>query len=187
MTKHVHSVLSQEASAELVGVVWHQGWNDGCSAGMVAEYERNLANLIRDVRSEFAAFGSPYFSIPVSGLDSWRGRVDRRNGIIAAQYAVSTYPAFRLTVAAEETRGFVRFYDETGGACNQGYHFNCNGETYFYVGTVAGQAMSALINRSWVQPYINTTNPEGGAEHGTHVDDGCEVNENSLRSQFGEW
>ena len=26
----------------------------------------------------------------------------------------------------------MRFFDETGGACNQGYHFNCNGETYLY-------------------------------------------------------
>ena len=53
----------------------------------------------------------------------------------------------------------MRFFDETGGACNQGYHYNCNGESYFYVGSVAGQCMAALLDGSWKQPYINTTNP----------------------------
>jgi len=124
---------------------------------MVAEYERNLANLIRDIRREFAAYGTPMVSVPVSGLDSWQGHVERRNGIIQAQFNVTQDAEFRSNVAATETRGFVRFFDETGGACNQGYHFNCNGESYFYLGTVAGQAMSSLLNNSWVQPYINTT------------------------------
>ena len=55
---------------------------------------------------------------------SWRGTVDRRNGVIHAQYAVSRYTNLTLgTVGAQETRGFVRFFDETGGACNQVYHF----------------------------------------------------------------
>ena len=171
-TAHVHAELSKLESPELVGVVWHQGWNDGCQASMVAEYERNLANLIRDIRSEFkSSYGTPLFSIPVSGLDSWRGRVARRNGIIHAQYAVSTYPEFKNNVASQETRGFVRFYDETGGACNQGYHFNCNGETYFYVGTVAGQAMSMLLNGTWVQPFINTTNPDDEADVEVEAED----------------
>ena len=89
------------------------------------------------------------WSIPVSGLDSWRGRVDRRNGIIHAQYAVTQYAENVGTVGAQETRGFVRFFDETGGACNQGYHYNCNGESYFYVGSVAGQSMSQLLDGTW--------------------------------------
>ena len=38
---------------------------------MVAEYERNLANLIRDVRAEFKAYGTPLFSTPASTLISF--------------------------------------------------------------------------------------------------------------------
>ena len=38
---------------------------------------------------------------------------------------------------------------------------SCNGESYFYVGTVAGQAMGALLDGTWTQPYINSTNPDG--------------------------
>ena len=34
-----------------------------------------------------------------------------------------------------------------------------NGESYFYVGTVAGQSMSGLLDGTWKQPYINSTNP----------------------------
>lgn len=158
-TEHAHAALKQLDSYELAGMVWHQGWNDGCSYDDVAEYERNLANLIGDIRREFKV-PQLKVSIPVSGMDSWRGTVDRRNGVIHAQYAVSQYTNLTLgTVGAQETRGFVRFFDETGGACNQGYHYNCNGESYYYVGSVAGQCMAALLDGTWKQPYINTTNP----------------------------
>jgi hypothetical protein len=223
-TAHAHTVLNELDSYEIAGMVWHQGWNDGCSYDMVVEYERNLANLIRDVRSEFAVPKLPV-SIPVSGMDSFRGRVDRRNGIIHAQYAVTQYPENVGTVGAQETRGFVRFFDETGGACNQGYHYNwcmampdmiqtvtvpravsshfhalvvpfftdcppravpySNGESYFYVGSVAGQSMSGLLDGTWKQPYINTTNPSDAVAElmpsgeGAVVEDGCEVYRNA--------
>jgi len=155
-TAHAHEVLSKLGSYEIAGMVWHQGWNDGCSMPQVQEYERNMANLIKDIRSEFNV-PSMKVSIPVSGLDAWRGTVDRRLGIIKAQFAVTQYPENEGTVGAQETRGFVRFYDESNGACNQGYHYNCNGESYYYLGSVAGQSMSALLDGTWKQPYINTT------------------------------
>lgn len=103
-TAHAHAALAKLTAAgttyELGGVVWHQGWNDGCSSDMVAEYERNLANLIKDIREEFKAPQLPV-SIPVSGMDSWHGRVDRRNGIIHAQYAVTQYEENKGTVGAQ--------------------------------------------------------------------------------------
>lgn len=34
----------------VAGFGWFQGWNDGCSATLVAEYEKNLVNLIQDLR-----------------------------------------------------------------------------------------------------------------------------------------
>eukprot|EP00966_Prymnesium_polylepis_P285564 6596350-Prymnesium_polylepis.1 len=47
-TAHAHAALAaltaQGIAYELVGMVWHQGWNDGCSVSMVAEYERNLGS-----------------------------------------------------------------------------------------------------------------------------------------------
>jgi hypothetical protein len=39
---------------ELVGFGWHQGWNDRINQGFVDEYEKNMANFIRDIRKEDA-------------------------------------------------------------------------------------------------------------------------------------
>jgi len=37
---------------ELCGFVWWHGWNDFCDAKATAAYEKNPANLIRDVRGD---------------------------------------------------------------------------------------------------------------------------------------
>jgi len=44
-------------SHEIAGFVWHQGWNDACRAGGAnpANYEVDLANLIRDLRKDLNA------------------------------------------------------------------------------------------------------------------------------------
>ena len=58
----------------------------------------------------------------------WRGRHwrgPRQSHRSTAQYAVTQYAENAGLAAAQETRGFVRFFDETGGACNQGYHYKC--------------------------------------------------------------
>ena len=77
----------------------------------------------------------------------------------AGQYNVSTYKEFDGTVAAVETRGFWRDYAETGGGpTNQDYHWNGNAESYYFIGTAAGQAMRALEDGTWTQPVITPTN-----------------------------
>ena len=93
-TAIVHQLLERELSStfpqldlsagyEIKGFGWHQGWNDGLDMGMVQEYAANLENLIRDVRDEFGA-PNMVASVPVSGQDSWAGKVDRRLGCIQA-------------------------------------------------------------------------------------------------------
>ena len=56
---------------EISGFAWHQGWNDGCNANMTEEYEYNLANLIRDVRTDLGVPDLP-FVIGVSGMNGWQ-------------------------------------------------------------------------------------------------------------------
>ncbi|KAJ8610612.1 hypothetical protein CTAYLR_007162 [Chrysophaeum taylorii] len=162
-TAHARAALANLTSVypgydgtyELGGVVWHQGWQDGGDRAMAYEYEVNLANLIRDLRTDFGT--SLPVSIPVQGTSQgWKDVVDSRLEIIRAQYNVTTYLP---RVAAQETRGFYRDYTETSGACDQVYHWNCNAESYFYVGTVAAQGITGLINGDWEQPFINTTIP----------------------------
>ena len=40
---------------EIVGVGWHQGWNDRVNTSYVNEYEQNMANFINDVRADLNA------------------------------------------------------------------------------------------------------------------------------------
>jgi len=82
MVKGVKSALgnlaklfpSYSGSYELAGFFWHQGWNDACGDGGAnpSNYEKDLANLIKDVRKDFS--GLPHagknllWSIGVSGM-----------------------------------------------------------------------------------------------------------------------
>ena len=64
---------SYSGSYELAGFVWHQGWNDGCDKDMSAEYEYNLANLIRDVRHDLGVPDLPV-TIAVSGFEGFSNK-----------------------------------------------------------------------------------------------------------------
>ena len=142
---------------ELAGMVWHQGWNDGCDVNMTAEYETNLANLIRDVRTDLGVPNLPV-SIGVSGFNGWKDDHGRRDAIIAAQLAVANatkYPEFAGTVATAETRGFARPpLPESPGT--QIYHWNNNCETYWLIGQAMGEAMVQLLGLG-----ARKTRPEG--------------------------
>ena len=143
---------------EIAGFAWHQGWNDGCDFNMTAEYESNLANLIRDVRTDLGVPDLPV-SIGVSGMNGWKDPPshdnideppDRRTAIIAAQFAVANatlYPEFKGTVASVETRSFHR-PPKPASPGDQVYHWNNNCESYWLIGKAMGQAMINLIRRN---------------------------------------
>jgi alpha-galactosidase len=124
---------------EIAGFGWHQGWNDGCSAADVAQYEENLANFIRDVRKEFGAKKMP-FVIANSGFAGWQQKVDRRLGIMKAQAAVAEHDEFKGNVVCVETRDFFRPYPS-----RHNYHWNFNGETQYLIGEAMGRAMAKLL------------------------------------------
>jgi len=132
---------------ELAGFAWHQGWNDGCSEDMTAEYEYNLANLIRDVRTDLGVPDLP-ISIGVSGMNGWnpsnKYESTRRTDIVNAQLAVAKYPEFEGTVASVETRDFYREKEPVSPG-NQIYHWNNNCESYWLIGKAMGEAMVDLI------------------------------------------
>jgi hypothetical protein len=54
----------------------HQGWNDGCSLNQTAEYETNMVNLVKDLRTEWKN-PSMAVSIAVSGFDGFDGEEAR--------------------------------------------------------------------------------------------------------------
>ncbi|VEU43961.1 unnamed protein product [Pseudo-nitzschia multistriata] len=152
---------------ELAGFAWHQGWNDGCNKTMAAEYESNLANLVRDVRADLGVPDLP-FVVGVSGMNGWKNRTQTQTQIqtqmqtrtqaealvdgqlavvIDAQLAVgnpSVYPEFAGTVESVETRGFFR-EPRPASPGDQVYHWNNNCESYWKVGAAMGEAMIGLL------------------------------------------
>jgi len=127
---------------ELAGFGWHQGWNDGCAAGSANEYEKNMANFIRDIREDLGAKDLP-FVIANSGFGGREQKIDRRLQVINAQAAVAGYEGFKKTVACVETRDFFRPPELS--PTRQGYHWNGNAETYFLIGDGMGKAMVDIL------------------------------------------
>jgi len=134
-------------SCEIAGFGWHQGWNDGCNAEFVKEYEVNLAHLIRDLRKEWKRPDLPVV-IANSGFGGWENKQARRVNLMKAQLAVADpakYPEFKGTVAAVETRPFWR--PKEVSPSGQGYHWNHNAETHYLIGEAMGRAMVELLRK----------------------------------------
>ena len=127
---------------EIAGFGWHQGWNDGCSMNDTKEYEKNMANFIRDVRKDLGVPELP-FVIANSGFAGWGQKVDRRLMIMKAQAAVARYDEFKGNVVCVETRDFFRDGDVSPRPTR--YHWCCNAETYYLIGDAMGKAMVELL------------------------------------------
>eukprot|EP00536_Pseudo-nitzschia_multiseries_P002345 jgi/Psemu1/5357/gm1.5357_g len=176
-----------EGGFRLAGLAWHQGWNDGCNAAMTAEYETNLAHLIRDLRVDLGGGAGTAAEantdtdtnteantdkdfpvvIGVSGMTGWQTEYPLRNEIAAAQLAVADYPEFSGTVATAETRSFFREAALSPG--RQKYHWNNNCESYWLVGTAMGEAMVGLIQHRDKQKQTTREEGEEGANTGTGI------------------
>jgi len=139
---------------EIAGFFWWQGHKDSFSPELIAEYEKNLVNLINDIRAEFKAPKMPVVVATV-GFGGYN-MSDKFLGILKAQMAVSDparHPDFAGNVRSVDTRAFWREVDDSPG--NADYHYNKNAETYMLVGDAAGRAMVDLIQG--VKPAAGTT------------------------------
>jgi hypothetical protein len=128
--------------AELVGLVWYQGWNDGCTKGAVPEYEQNLVNLIHDVRKELNA---PKLPVVVGELTGpWVQATGDWNKLRQAQAAAASRAEFKGTVLFVATHDFVRKPEDSPNT-GHGHHEFGNAETYFLVGDALGKGMLKLL------------------------------------------
>lgn len=130
---------------ELVGMGWHQGWNDRINDGYVKEYESNMANFIRDIRKDLATPKLP-FVIAETGMGGNAEKNQRALDLMNGQAAVAQYPEFKNNVAFVGTRGFWR--ETEVSPSDQGYHWNSNAETYYRIGDGMGRAMVDLLKRA---------------------------------------
>ncbi|NQU25084.1 MAG: PEP-CTERM sorting domain-containing protein [Candidatus Nealsonbacteria bacterium] len=130
---------------ELVGLGWHQGWNDRVNQGFNDEYEANLANFIRDIRDDLGVAQLP-FVLAETGMSGYSETHHRALSLMAAQAAVADaakYPEFAGNVAFVETKGFFR--DSSQSPNGQAYHWNSNAETYYLIGDGMGEAMMTIV------------------------------------------
>jgi hypothetical protein len=126
---------------ELAGFGWHQGWNDRVNQAFNDEYEKNMANFIRDVRKDLGAKALP-FVIAETGMSGPEEKHPRALSLMKAQAAVAEYEEFKGNVAFVGTKAFWR--DQSVSPSGQAYHWNTNAETYYLIGEAMGTAMKKL-------------------------------------------
>ena len=129
---------------ELAGLVWYQGWNDGVDPKTaVPQYEKNLINLINDVRKELA---SPQMPVIVGELTGpWVKAEGGWDALRKAQQAATLHPEFKGNVRFVETHDFVREAEQSPNPTH-GHHEFGNAETIFLVGDALGKGMIDLIS-----------------------------------------
>ncbi|HSU69410.1 MAG TPA: sialate O-acetylesterase [Tepidisphaeraceae bacterium] len=140
----VHQIIpnSEGRPVELAGFGWHQGWNDRIDNQFNAEYEKNMANFIRDMRKDLNSPKLP-FVIAETGMNGPDEKNPRALSLMKAQGAVAEYPEFKGNVAFVPTQKFWRPVEVS--PANQGYHWNCNAETYYLIGTAMANAMKPML------------------------------------------
>jgi hypothetical protein len=132
------------AEYELSGFVWYHGWNDGVDPqNAVPEYEANLVNLIRDVRSEFDAPSLPVVVGELTG--PWKDAPGAWNDLRNAQEAAVARQEFADNAIFVRTREFVRSAEDSPNPTH-GHHEFGNAETYFLVGDALGRGMISLLS-----------------------------------------
>lgn len=149
----------QNQGYEMAGFVWFQGHKDSFSEQLIDEYEKNLVNLINDVRKEFKTPNLPAVVATV-GFGGYNMQ-DKFLRIHKAQMAVGDkikYPNYAGNVASVDTRDFWRGIDESPKS--EDYHYNRNAETYMLIGDALGRAMLKLFGAN-VEPIPDTYRNKG--------------------------
>ncbi|MDZ4829002.1 MAG: sialate O-acetylesterase [Phycisphaerae bacterium] len=121
---------------QLDGVIWFQGWNDGCDDKAAAEYEENLVYLITDLRHEFGVRTLPFVVGETGNHDS----MVLRNGQKAACARKEVSDGARFVPTSE----FRRKPEESP---NPGHihHWSGSSESYLLIGDALGRAMAELV------------------------------------------
>ncbi len=133
---------------ELAGFVWWHGWNDYCGGKTaVEEYEKNLVNLIKDVRTDLKAPNLPVVIGELTGPWGADCKDPEALAIRKAQAGAAANPEFKGTALFVETHNFVRKPEESP-CTGHGHHEFANAETYFLVGNALGEGMKKLLAAS---------------------------------------
>jgi len=127
---------------ELMGIGWHQGWNDRVNQAFNDAYEENLSWLIRDVRQALECPDLP-FVIAETGMSGNEEKHPRALALMQAQAAVAKRDEFQGNVGFVGTKDFWR--DKSQSPSGQAYHWNNNAETFYLIGEGMAKAMLKLL------------------------------------------
>ncbi|UCG58890.1 MAG: hypothetical protein JSU70_05125 [Phycisphaerales bacterium] len=124
---------------EVAGFVWMQGWNDMCDPQAIPEYDRNLINLVRDLRREFK---SPNLPVVIGELGNGGAEV---GGNMAAFRKAQKKGAEQIDNAAFViTHDFWRDPKQSPNTTHA-HHWCGNAESYFLIGDALGKGIVKLI------------------------------------------
>ncbi|MCH2101270.1 MAG: sialate O-acetylesterase [Planctomycetes bacterium] len=129
---------------DLLGIGWHQGWNDRVNQAFNDAYEENLSCLIRDVRKELEMPELP-FVIAETGMSGYEEKHPRAISLMKAQASVAKREEFQRNVAFVGTKDFWRSKNDSPSG--QAYHWNNTAETFYLIGESMGQAMLQLVTK----------------------------------------
>ena len=142
--------------AELAGFIWFHGWNDMINDDYTAEYTKNLANLVRDVRKDLKAQGLP-FVVGQMGVDGTEANAKVQK-FKAAQAAAGDLPEFKGNLEVVKTdvfwdteahavfkKGWKQNLEEwkTVGS-DFPYHYLGSAKTYGRIGRALGESVLRL-------------------------------------------
>lgn len=130
------------SEVQLMGIGWHQGWNDRVNQAFNDAYEENLSHFIRDVRKELNHPNLP-FVIAETGMSGNEEKHPRALSLMKAQAAVAKREEFVGNVAFVGTKDFWR--DKADSPSGQAYHWNNNAETFYLIGEGMAKAMVKLL------------------------------------------
>ncbi|YCM42321.1 sialate O-acetylesterase [Verrucomicrobiaceae bacterium 227] len=125
---------------EVAGFFWWQGDRDSRSEALSSRYEKNLVQLIKQLRKDFDAPKAKFVNASLGQTE--KGATDGGGKILDAMLSVDggsgKYPEFKGNVAT------VYAHPLSKGS-SSGSHYGGNAETYMNIGEAMGRAMVKLI------------------------------------------
>ncbi len=124
---------------EIAGFVWMQGWNDMCDPKAIPEYDKNLVNLVKDLRKEFKL---PNLPVVIGELGN--GGTEARSNMAAFRKAQKNGAEQIDNAAFVITRDFWREPRQSPNV-SHGHHWCGNAESYFLIGDALGKGILKVI------------------------------------------
>lgn len=126
--------LLQGKPYKLSGFIWQQGWNDMVDIEATKQYDKNLRNLIKDIRKEFKSPKLPVIIGELGNSNNMSFRNVQKKGVSELEHAL-----------------FVKnshFMPDPDLSPSPGHthHWCSNAESYFLLGDALGKGMLQLID-----------------------------------------